>query len=313
MKLRGKWVVALVSLWAAVIAQTGCATVRGTAPVNIDQSSPQALARSLHEAAVNDNYAAMLECMEPAYQGLYDEFLVALKGVRQKMDMLVAVVWEKFGYEQAERVRRTWHFPISPFVSIVEDGRVDWKKVRFLHPKDNMAYIWIVDDGRMTLRKIGTRWFIAGDTEGYVPHLNEEMKAGYRHAAPEYQKLIDRIRKSQVTTRDAEETTLGFLAEHVPPGVSPMCGNSICQDRRFLARLMPELERYFHYRNLDVSSLKELARRWAPDITRGFGKKASHQALDDVYESIAELRHYREHFLRLPEDKPAEAGTVDGY
>jgi len=125
--------------------------------------------------------------------------------------------------------------------------------------------------------------------------------------------LIDRIRKSQGTTRDAEEATLAFLAEHVPPGVSPMCGNSICQDRRFLARLMPELERYFHYRNLDVSSLKELARRWAPDITRGFGKKASHQALDDVYESIAELCHYREHFLRLPEDKPAEAGTVDGY
>jgi len=125
--------------------------------------------------------------------------------------------------------------------------------------------------------------------------------------------LIARVRESRFTLRAAEEATLAFLAEHVPSGVSPMCGNSICQDRRFLARLMPELERYFHYRNLDVSTLKELVQRWAPAIMRGFGKKARHQALDDVYESIAELRHYREHFLRLPEAKPAEAGTVNGY
>ena len=125
--------------------------------------------------------------------------------------------------------------------------------------------------------------------------------------------LTARVRESSFSAQQAEQATLAFLREHVPPGVSPMCGNSICQDRRFLARLMPELEAYFHYRNLDVSSLKELARRWAPEALRGFGKQARHQALDDVYESIAELRHYREHFLRLPETPPAEAGTIDGY
>jgi len=123
--------------------------------------------------------------------------------------------------------------------------------------------------------------------------------------------LIQRVRASGFSARDAELATLAFLRSHVPAGVSPMCGNSICQDRRFLARLMPELEQYFHYRNLDVSSLKELARRWAPGVLRGYGKKATHQALDDVYESIDELRHYREHFLRLPEAAPVDAEEVD--
>jgi len=123
--------------------------------------------------------------------------------------------------------------------------------------------------------------------------------------------LTARVRESTDTVRDAEVATLEFLQQHVPPGVSPMCGNSICQDRRFLARLMPELEQYFHYRNLDVSSLKELAQRWAPDVTRSFSKKARHLALDDIYESIDELKHYREHFLRLPEIEPVDAEEVD--
>lgn len=111
--------------------------------------------------------------------------------------------------------------------------------------------------------------------------------------------LTERVRNSVVPVGEAERETLTFLRDWVPKGVSPMCGNSICQDRRFMARLMPELEDYFHYRNLDVSSLKELARRWAPDIYAGFSKDSSHLALADIRDSIAELRYYREHLLNL--------------
>lgn len=111
--------------------------------------------------------------------------------------------------------------------------------------------------------------------------------------------LTQRVRESQVNVADAERETLGFLKQYVPAGKSPMCGNSICQDRRFMARLMPELEAYFHYRNLDVSTLKELAQRWKPEILKGFVKKGAHLALDDILESIEELRYYREHFISL--------------
>ncbi len=109
--------------------------------------------------------------------------------------------------------------------------------------------------------------------------------------------LVDRVRSSRLDTADAQANTLAFLRRHVPAGRSPMCGNSICQDRRFLARLMPELESYFHYRNLDVSTLKELAHRWAPTIAAGYSKASAHRALDDIYDSISELRYYREHFI----------------
>ena len=112
--------------------------------------------------------------------------------------------------------------------------------------------------------------------------------------------LVDLIRATRVTEAEAEQQTLDFLKEHVPAGVSPMCGNSICQDRRFMARIMPELEAYFHYRNLDVSSFKELARRWAPKVEKSFKKKSSHLAMDDVKDSIRELQHYREHLIKLP-------------
>ncbi len=111
--------------------------------------------------------------------------------------------------------------------------------------------------------------------------------------------LVDRVRASRFSARDAEDMTITFLKEFVPAGVSPMCGNSICQDRRFMAREMPELEAYFHYRNLDVSTLKELARRWRPDVLAGVKKDGSHLALDDIRDSINELRHYREHFIKL--------------
>lgn len=110
--------------------------------------------------------------------------------------------------------------------------------------------------------------------------------------------LTDRVRKSQVSLKQAEEETIAFLKSLVPPGTSPMCGNSICQDRRFLVRSMPRLEEYFHYRNLDVSTLKELAKRWSPDVASGFQKRGAHLALDDIKESIEELKYYRKHFIR---------------
>ncbi len=110
--------------------------------------------------------------------------------------------------------------------------------------------------------------------------------------------LIDRVKKTTVDDAEAEQQTLDFLQKWVPEGKSPMCGNSICQDRRFLYRYMPKLEAFFHYRNLDVSTLKELAARWAPEIQKGFHKRASHQALDDVIESIDELKYYRENFIK---------------
>jgi oligoribonuclease len=112
--------------------------------------------------------------------------------------------------------------------------------------------------------------------------------------------LVERVRNSLIDEATAEQLTLEFLHQHIPPQSSPMCGNSICQDRRFLARYMPKLETYFHYRNLDVSTLKELAKRWAPQIVKGFKKESTHLALADIYESIQELDYYRTHFLHLP-------------
>lgn len=111
--------------------------------------------------------------------------------------------------------------------------------------------------------------------------------------------LTDRVKASTTDERAAELETLAFLQKWVPTGKSPICGNSIGQDRRFLFRYMPELEAYFHYRYLDVSTLKELARRWKPEILTGFKKQGTHQAMDDIRESLAELAYYRENFLRL--------------
>lgn len=111
--------------------------------------------------------------------------------------------------------------------------------------------------------------------------------------------LIEKVKVSTVNEAQATEQMMAFLKQHVPAGKSPMCGNSICQDRRFMARYMPELEKYFHYRNLDVSTFKELARRWKPEIYSGFKKASRHEALADIYESIDELKYYREHFIKL--------------
>ncbi len=132
-------------------------------------------------------------------------------------------------------------------------------------------------------------------------HQSDDVLAGMdewntrQHAASG---LVERVRNSTATAAEAERATLEFLAELVRPGESPMCGNSICQDRRFMAREMPQLEAFFHYRNLDVSTLKILAGLWAPGVAAGFSKDSSHLALDDIRDSIAELRHYREHLLK---------------
>ncbi|MGH8492427.1 MAG: oligoribonuclease [Moraxellaceae bacterium] len=112
--------------------------------------------------------------------------------------------------------------------------------------------------------------------------------------------LTERVRRSKIDEIEAEAQTIEFLSRFVDARKSPMCGNSICQDRRFLYRTMPKLEAFFHYRNLDVSTVKELAKRWYPDLMGNFTKQSSHQALDDVRDSIAELRYYRQYFFRLP-------------
>ena len=112
--------------------------------------------------------------------------------------------------------------------------------------------------------------------------------------------LIDKVKASTLDEAEVEALALAFLREHIPAKASPMCGNSICQDRRFLARWMPALEDYFHYRNLDVSTLKELARRWRPEALKGVPKEGKHEALADVLESIEELKHYRVQLIRVP-------------
>ena len=111
--------------------------------------------------------------------------------------------------------------------------------------------------------------------------------------------LIERVKASTVTEEQAEAALIAFLKQFVPAGKSPMCGNTICQDRRFMARTMPKLESFFHYRNLDVSTLKELCRRWKPELVAGFKKHQKHTALADIIESVEELRYYREHFIKL--------------
>jgi len=106
--------------------------------------------------------------------------------------------------------------------------------------------------------------------------------------------LVDRVLESRISTKEAERQTIAFLEKYVPKGKSPMCGNSICQDRRFLHKYMPELEQYFHYRHLDVSTLKELAARWYPEVKKGFKKQSKHLALSDIHDSIDELQYYRQ-------------------
>jgi oligoribonuclease len=140
-----------------------------------------------------------------------------------------------------------------------------------------------------------------GEAPVLVVHQDDAVLAGmdaWNRSTHAKSGLVDKVRASTLTEAEAEEQMVRFLEPLVPAKASPMCGNSVCQDRRFLARYMPRLEAYFHYRNLDVSTLKELARRWRPDALAGFTKQGKHEALADISESIAELKHYRANFLR---------------
>jgi oligoribonuclease len=136
----------------------------------------------------------------------------------------------------------------------------------------------------------------------YVVHQNDSVldaMDSWNRATHGRSGLIDKVRSATTTESEVEAAALAFLREYVPAKLSPMCGNTICQDRRFLARFMPALEDWFHYRNLDVSTLKELARRWKPELMKGIPKEGKHEALADILESIDELRYYREHFLKV--------------
>jgi oligoribonuclease len=135
-----------------------------------------------------------------------------------------------------------------------------------------------------------------------VVHQSDAVLAGmdsWNQSTHARSGLIAKVKDSTLEEAGAEALMLAFLAQHVPARTSPMCGNSICQDRRFLARWMPKLEDYFHYRNLDVSTLKELAKRWKPELAKGLTKHGKHEALADIYESIEELKYYRDNFIRL--------------
>lgn len=152
----------------------------------------------------------------------------------------------------------------------------------------------VVTDAQMTMRVEGPVFAI---------HQSDETLDGmdaWNKGTHGRSGLIDRVKASTVDEASAQAQTIAWLSQYVPKGKSPMCGNSICQDRRFLANHMPQLEAFFHYRNVDVSTLKELARRWKPDILAGFSKAQAHTALADIHESIDELLYYRQHFLAAP-------------
>jgi oligoribonuclease len=136
----------------------------------------------------------------------------------------------------------------------------------------------------------------------YVIHQSDEIMDGmdaWNKGTHGRSGLIERVKNSTVTEEEAEAALVEFLKQYVPAGKSPMSGNTICQDRRFMARGMPKLEAFFHYRNLDVSTLKELCRRWKPELVAGFKKKQAHTALADILESVEELKYYREHFIKI--------------
>lgn len=141
---------------------------------------------------------------------------------------------------------------------------------------------------------------VLGESPVFVVHQSDAVLDGmdaWNKGAHGRSGLIEKVKASTLSEEEASAQMIAFLKQFVPAGKSPMCGNSICQDRRFMARYMPELESYFHYRNLDVSVFKELARRWKPEIYSGFKKASKHEALADIYESIDELKYYREHFI----------------
>ena len=143
---------------------------------------------------------------------------------------------------------------------------------------------------------------VIAESQAWVVHQPDEVldaMDSWNKGTHKKSGLIDKVRASRLAEAEAEAQAVAFLRQHVAANVSPMCGNSICQDRRFLARWMPKLEAHFHYRNLDVSTLKELVRRWKPEITKGLKKEGKHEALADIYESIEELKYYRKAVMTI--------------
>ena len=143
---------------------------------------------------------------------------------------------------------------------------------------------------------------VVAESPVLVVHQSDELLAAmdkWNQSTHGKSGLIDKVKASTLSEAQAEQQMLAFLRAHVRPGKSPLCGNSVSQDRRFMYRYMPALEQFFHYRTIDVSTLKELARRWRPGLLKGFTKQSKHEALADIYESIDEMRYYREHFIRL--------------
>ena len=164
-----------------------------------------------------------------------------------------------------------------------------------LHPaQDRIIEIAVVVTGPMLESRTEGPVFVIHQSDAQLHAMDAWNKGTHGKSG-----LIDKVRASTVSEAEAEDALLAFLAHYVPAGASPLCGNTIGQDRRFLAAYMPRLEAFFHYRNLDVSTLKELSRRWRPEVYASFKKQQKHTALADVHESIDELEHYRTHFLKL--------------
>jgi oligoribonuclease len=172
---------------------------------------------------------------------------------------------------------------------------VDMEMTGLLPDSDRIIEVAVViTDAQLTLRVEGPVFAIR-QSDVTLDAMDAWNKGTHGRSG-----LIDRVKASTVTEEQAEAELIEWMSQYVPKGKSPMCGNSICQDRRFMARTMPKLEAFFHYRNLDVSTLKELARRWRPELLAGFRKAQAHTALADIHESIDELAYYRAQFLRAP-------------
>lgn len=160
--------------------------------------------------------------------------------------------------------------------------------------KDRIIEVAIVVTGSNLVAVAEAPVLVVHQTDAVLDAMDNWNKGTHARSG-----LIEKVKASSLDEATVEERFLAFLEQYVPAKTSPMCGNSICQDRRFLARHMPRLEAYFHYRNLDVSTLKELAKRWRPEIAKGVVKQGKHEALADIYDSIEELKHYRENFLKF--------------
>jgi oligoribonuclease len=187
--------------------------------------------------------------------------------------------------------------PTSPPALTLDEQNLIWLDLEMtgLSPAtDRIIEIAVVVTDPQLTRRVEGPVFAIHQSDATLAAMDDWNKNTHGRSG-----LIDRVKASTVDEAAAEAATIAWLAQYVPPGKSPICGNTICQDRRFLAVTMPRLEAYFHYRNLDVSTLKELARRWKPQVLAGFKKAQAHTALADIHESIDELLHYRQHMLAL--------------